>query len=456
MPPNSHILVIDDESVLRQIFVRILEEAGYFVEVASGAVEAIAMLARGDFDVALCDINMPDGNGIDVLRRTRAAGIDTVFVMVTAIGAVETAVEALHAGAFDYMVKPVRKEELLHRLARIEAMQGLREENLILRKAVDKKSALLFRFQSPAMLDVERLADKVAPTGSTVLIVGESGTGKGVLAQAIHRKSLRSEEPFVSVNCSAIPEHLMESEFFGHTKGAFTGADKARRGLFLAADKGTLFLDEVGELPLPMQTKLLHAIEEKQVRAVGSEQPRPVDTRIIAATNRDLSDMIKQGSFRGDLFFRLSMFQISIPPLRDCPGDIRALVRFLMKSNRDSSGGRELEIDPEAEAYLLAYPWPGNVRELDNVVNRARIVAESNSISIADLPAALVRSVDPKAAVLPEMSSEGSLREQLQKVETDIIVHAVTAAKGDRRVAAQKLGISLSSLYRKLGDVGLA
>jgi transcriptional regulator with PAS, ATPase and Fis domain len=277
-----------------------------------------------------------------------------------------------------------------------------------------------------------------------------------VLAQSIHRKSLRSNQPFVSVNCSAIPEHLMESEFFGHTKGAFTGADKARRGLFLAADQGTLFLDEVGELPLPMQTKLLHAIEEKQVRAVGSEQPRQVDTRIIAATNRDLTDMIAQGTFRGDLFFRLSMFQISIPPLRECPADIRELVRFLMKSSRDVSGGRALEIDPEAEAYLLAYPWPGNVRELDNVVNRARILAESNCISVADLPTALVKAVNPKAAALPEMSAEGSLREQLQKVETDIIVSAVTAAKGDRRMAAQRLGISLSSLYRKLADVGLA
>jgi len=452
MPPTAHILVIDDESVLRQIFVRILEEAGYYVEVASGAVEAIAMLARGDVDVALCDINMPDGNGIDVLRRTRAAGIDTVFVMVTAMASVETAVEALRAGAFDYMVKPVRKEELLHRLARIEAMQGLREENLILRKAVDRKSATLFHFQSPAMLDVERLADKVAPTGSTVLIVGESGTGKGVLAQAIHRKSMRSEQPFVSVNCSAIPEHLMESEFFGHTKGAFTGADKPRRGLFLAADGGTLFLDEVGELPLPMQTKLLHAIEDKHVRAVGSEQARNVDVRIIAATNRDLTTMVEQGTFRGDLYFRLSMFQIAIPPLRENKADIGALVQFLMQKGRGESGARAMELDPDAEAYLLAYSWPGNVRELDNVINRARIVADNNSISVADLPAGLVRSVDPKVAKPPELAEEGSLREQLQKTEIEIITRAIAAAQGDRRLAAQRLGISLSSLYRKLGE----
>jgi DNA-binding NtrC family response regulator len=453
MATSSHILVIDDEPVLRQILTRVLTDAGYFVEAASGAAEAIAMLAHGDFDVALCDINMPDGNGIEVLRRTRASGIDTVFVMVTAIAAVETAVEALRAGAFDYMIKPVRNEELLYRLARIESMRGLREENQVLRKAVGEKSPALFRFQSPAMLNVERLVEKVAPTNSTVLIIGESGTGKGVLAQSIHQKSARSAEPFVAVNCSAIPEQLMESEFFGHTKGAFTGADRPRKGLFLAADQGTLFLDEVGELPLPMQTKLLHAIEEKQVRAVGSEQPRNVDTRIIAATNRDLSDMIAQATFRGDLFFRLSMFQIAIPSLRENKADIRALVRFLMKNSRDGTGGREMEIDPEAEAYLLAYGWPGNVRELDNVINRARIVAENNCITVADLPAALVGAVDPKAAKLPELSAEGSLREQLQRIEIDIIARAIGAARGDRKVAAQRLGISLSGLYRKLGEL---
>jgi len=456
VPPTAHVLVIDDEPVLRQIFARVLDEAGYFVELASGAEEAVAILSRGDIDVALCDINMPDGNGIDVLRRTRAAGIDTVFVMVTAIAAVETAVEALRAGAFDYMVKPVRNEELLYRLARIESMRGLREENLVLRKAVSGKDTSHFHFQSPAMLEVTRLADKVAPTNSTVLIVGESGTGKGVLAQSIHQKSERSDKPFVSVNCSAIPEHLIESEFFGHTKGAFTGADKPRRGLFLAADGGTLFLDEVGELPLPMQTKLLHAIEDKQVRAVGSEQARTVDIRIIAATNRDLTDMIAQGTFRGDLFFRLSMFQIAIPPLRESKSDISALVQFLMQKGRGESGAKAMDLDPDAEAYLLAYSWPGNVRELDNVINRARIVAETTSISVADLPAGLIRAVDPNAATLPEFSTEGSLREQLQKVEVDIIMRAVSAAQGDRRLAAQRLGISLSSLYRKLGDLAQA
>jgi two-component system, NtrC family, response regulator AtoC len=283
-----------------------------------------------------------------------------------------------------------------------------------------------------------------------VLITGESGTGKSVLARTIHQQSLRSEQPFIAVNCGAIPETLLESEFFGHTKGAFTSADKARKGLFTAADGGTLFLDEVGELPLPMQTKLLHAIEDKQVRAVGSEQARKVDVRVIAATNRDLATMVDERRFRDDLFFRLSAFQIGIPPLREHPAEIRELVRFLLRNGSDSVHPDGMEIDTEAESYLLAYAWPGNLRELDNVVNRARILAENSCITVADLPASLVNSVTPAAA--SQAAPGASLREQLQSFETELIHRAVDAAQGDLKLAAQRLGISLSGLYRKLGE----
>ena len=448
---NLHILVIDDEPALRQILARILDGAGYFVDTAAGAVEAAAKLARGDVDVALCDIKMPDGNGIDVLRRARAAGIDTAFVMVTAMASMESAVEALRAGAHDYLMKPVNDEELLHRLAHIEAVRGLRQENMVLRKAVRQQAVPVFRFQSTAMREVEHLVDKVAPTNSTVLIVGESGTGKGLLARAIHDRSTRREQAFVPVNCSAIPEQLMESEFFGHIKGSFTGADRARKGMFLEADRGTLFLDEIGELPMPMQTKLLHAIEDKQVRAVGSEQPRRVDTRIIAATNRDLPLMVAQGAFREDLFFRVTMFQIQIPPLRERHGDTHALIHFLLANGRDGHEGRQMCIDAEVEACLLAHDWPGNVRELENVINRARILAENDRITLADLPAALVNAT--RAGLEPGQALPGSsLREQLQRTERDIIASAIEAAQGDRRLAAQRLGISLSSLYRKIGE----
>ena len=449
--PSQHILVIDDEMAQRQVLAAVLKKEGYSVDVAAGAAEGATKLARGDVDVALCDIKMPDGDGIELLRQNRATGIDTVFVMVTAMASVETAVEALRAGAFDYVVKPVRKEQLLHRLAQIEAMRGLREENKALRSVVKERSAPVFHFASPGMQEVERLVAKVAPTNSTVLIVGESGTGKGMLARAIHEKSPRASGPFVQINCSAIPEQLMESEFFGHTKGAFTGADRARKGMFLEADKGVLFLDEIGELPMAMQTKLLHAIEDKEVRAVGSEQVRQVDTRIIAATNRDLPEMIKRGSFREDLYFRLSVFQISIPPLRERQSDIRGLVRFLLHNGADGARGRELEIEPEAEAYLLAYGWPGNVRELDNVVSRARILAENNCISLTDLPASLIQATQLSPAAEMEANG-GSLREQLRKLELDIINGTIDRAQGDLRLAAQRLHISLSSLYRKLGE----
>jgi len=395
---------------------------------------------------------MPGGSGIDLVRETRATGIDTLFMMITGSSSVATAVEALRAGAYDYLMKPVGNEELLHRLEQIEAMRGLRDENRALRKVVSDRASPLFSFKSPGMATVDRLVDKVAPTASTVLILGESGTGKGMLAQSIHRKSLRSQHTFVSVNCSAIPEQLLESEFFGHTKGAFTGADKARKGLFLEADKGTLFLDEIGELPMAMQTKLLHAIEDKQVRAVGSEQPRHVDARIIVATNRELPTMIASGTFREDLFFRLGMFQIAIPPLRERRADLPQLIRFLMRRSHEREYGRELEIDPEAEACLLAYSWPGNVRELDNVINRARILAENDCITVADLPAALVASVDKRLVARHEISGDGSLREQMKRLEHEILTRAIGAAGGDRKVAAQRLGISLSNLYRKLED----
>jgi two-component system, NtrC family, response regulator AtoC len=448
----SQILIIDDEPAICEILATVLTKAGYFVDTAGGTAAGKARLARGDVDIALCDVTMPDGSGIALLRDAHHSGLDTTFVIITGSSSVATAVEALRAGAQDYLLKPVNNEELLHRIAQIEAMRGLREENRVLRKAVDQRLLSVFRFQSPGMVQIERLVEKVAPTASTVLIVGESGTGKGLLAEEIHQRSLRRGRAFVSVNCGAIPEQLMESEFFGHTKGAFTGADRARKGLFLEADKGTLFLDEIGELPMAMQTKLLHAIEHKYVRPVGSETPRQVDARIIAATNRDLQAMIAAGTFREDLYFRVGMFQITIPPLRERQADIRALVRHLMSNASARSGAPEMEIKPDAEAYLLAHKWPGNVRELDNVISRARILAEDNCITVADLPPSLIAAVDPDEVAHPAAGDEPSLRAQLHRLEQDIVARAIEAAGGDRRVAAQRLGISLASLYRKLAE----
>jgi two-component system response regulator AtoC len=288
-----------------------------------------------------------------------------------------------------------------------------------------------------------------------VLVTGESGTGKGVVARAIHEYSPRGAAQFLSVNCSAIPDQLLESELFGHTRGAFTSADHAHKGLFEQADGGTLFLDEIGDLPMHMQSKLLHVIEDKQVRPLGSERVRRVDVRIIAATNRNLVEFVRNGQFREDLYFRLSMFQIHIPPLRDRRGDIPGLIRFLLQASKgDPGASRVAAIDPIAEEQLLGYAWPGNVRELDNVINRARILAEGDRITLGDLPSNVIKSSGPVAGADMQAAPEASLREQLRKFETDILRRALEEAGGDRRLAAQRLGIGLSSLYRKLEEQG--
>lgn len=450
-----HVLVIDDEAAIRQILSTLVTRAGYSVDVASTAAEATAKLVRGDVDVALCDVRLPDGDGIELVRSFKTAdaasgntSIDTQFIMVTAFATMETAVEALRAGATDYIVKPVHSEELLHRLAQIDAMTGLLAENKALRSLV-RGGQGLYTFSSPSMQQVDRLVNKVAVTNSTVLVTGESGTGKGIIARLIHEKSPRSNFPFIPVNCSAIPENLLESEFFGHTKGAFTGADKARKGLFTEADRGTIFLDEIGELPLHLQTKLLHVIEDKQIRPVGGELARAVDVRIIAATNRNLEAMVKEGKFREDLYFRLSMFHIHIPPLRERRSDISDLIMHMMLN----IGGGALEIDRETEMVLQSYSWPGNVRQLENVIHRAHILADGGRITLAELPPEISHQKPSRESPVTFIPQEGTLRDQMRQVEADIISRALESAGGDRKAAAQKLGIGLSSLYRKLEEL---
>jgi two-component system response regulator AtoC len=448
--PSLHVLVIDDEPAPLEVLAAAVARAGYTVDTAATVAEATAKLALGDVDVALCDIQLPDGHGIDLLKRSRASELATTFIMVTAFASVETAVEALRAGAFDYVIKPVRHIEILNRLSQLEALNELREENKVLRKAV-RGTKSLYPFASPSMLKVNRLVERIAPTGNTVLITGESGTGKGVVARMIHDQSGRRERPFIAVNCGAIPDQLLESELFGHTRGAFTGANHAEKGLFLEADKGTLFLDEIGELPLQMQTKLLHVIEDKLVRPLGSGKARQVDTRIIAATNRNLSEQVGQGNFREDLLFRLSVFEIAIPPLRQRPDDIRGLIQFTLRANQKTNGSaRTMEIDPEAEDVLLRYDWPGNVRELENVITRASILADGNCISTDDLPVELTRTLFHHDGAKAPVAATGSLRDRVRMFESELMQHAIADAGGDRRLAAHQLGISVSSLYRKL------
>ncbi|MBL8289084.1 MAG: sigma-54-dependent Fis family transcriptional regulator [Rubrivivax sp.] len=478
------VLVVDDEPAIRQVLQAAIGKAGYPVETAGSAAEALARLEAGHHDVVLSDVFMPITDGIELLRQARARGHQATFIMVTAFASVDSAIDAIRAGAWDYITKPVRNEEIVHRLEQIDALRGLREDNRALRKLVlGRGGEGAFTFESPSMQAVQRLVTRVAPTDSTVLITGESGTGKGVTARRIHELSPRRDGPFVSLNCGAIPESLIESELFGHTKGAFTSADRARKGLFLQADRGTIFLDEIGELPLAMQTKLLHVLEAKEVRALGSEQPRRINTRIVAATNRDLQAMVQQGRFREDLFFRLSVFQIQMPPLRERRADLPALMRHLLAQRATGGSGAAaadradaaaaLVIDPEAEELLASYAWPGNVRQLENVLHRAAILADGGTIRVADLPPEVSR-LSPAALAATQASalagggssgdgegggaaaagpgSEGPLRERVRRFELALIRRAIEEAGGDRRLAAQRLGIGLSSLYRKLEE----
>jgi len=451
--PDLNVLVVDDEPAVRQVLAAAIGKAGYAVETAASASEALARLDKAPFDVVLSDVFMPVTDGIELLKQARARGHAATFIMVTAFASVDSAIDAIKAGAWDYITKPVRNEEILHRLEQIDALRGLREENKALRTLVMGAGEGSFQFVSPAMQAVERLATRVAPTDSTVLITGESGTGKGVTARRIHEISSRRDGPFVSVNCGAIPENLIESELFGHTKGAFTSADRARKGLFLQADHGTIFLDEIGELPLALQTKLLHVLEAKEVRALGSEQSRKVDVRIIAATNRDLPTMVAQGRFREDLFFRLSVFQITMPPLRERRSDIPALLHHVIAQRVMPSGSTEtLSLDPEAEDLLVNFDWPGNVRQLENVLHRAAILADGGSIRAGDLPPEVSRAAPGSPAATPAEGGELSLRERVRRFEVSLILRAIEDAGGDRRTAAQRLGIGLSSLYRKLEE----
>ena len=450
------VLVVDDEPAIRQVLASQIGKAGHQVAQASCGADALARLSRGDVDVAVCDIRMPDFDGIELVRRARAQGIETSFLMITAYSSLDTAIEAMKAGAFDYLVKPLRQEVVLRRLAQIADLAGLRAENRRLRTLVDGASELDCEQPSRAMRAVQQMVAKVAPTDGTVLITGESGTGKGYFARKIHEQSHRAAKPLISVNCGAIPENLLESEFFGHLKGSFTGAERAKKGLFLEANGGTLFLDEIAELPLGLQVKLLHALESGEVRPVGAETPRRVDLRFLAATNRDIAQRVADGRFREDLYYRLNVLRLHVPPLRERREDIAPLVaHFIRREARRLGGNEAIRIDPAAEEILQSCAWPGNVRQLQNAVARALILAEGSRITLSDLPPDITH-VDPlagtDAGAAEADATDAGLREQVRRFEVRQIRRAIDETGGDRAAAAKRLRIGLSTLYRKLEE----
>src|SRR5712692_5683190 len=444
----AHVLVVDDERHILTVLHEALTHFGYRVTCAASGAEALAAVRSELFAAAITDVRMPDMSGLDLLRELKRQDESIEVVVMTGYPTITTAVEALKGGAYDYLSKPLILDELQHLMQRVMERRFLRGEVHSLRTRLGEELAVNELIgSSPAMTRVKDVIGKVATTDSAVLIEGESGTGKELVAAAIHRLSGRAKGPFIPVNCSAIPPDLLESEFFGHVRGAFSGAVGDALGLFRGAHEGTLFLDEIAELPPALQVKLLRVLQEMQVRPVGSTKAHTVDVRVIAATNRNLERAMLQNVFRQDLFYRLNVIRITLPQLRERREDVPALVthflrRFNRRFHRDIRG-----ITADALAALMAFDFPGNVRELENLIERAYAMGAHEQITIADLP-----SLTARAAGLPAISDRSL--PTLAEVEKDLILRALALLDNDKEEAARALGISRRTIYRRLKEYG--
>jgi len=443
---SPSILVVDDEPTMQDVLQRLLCDQGYAVATAATAEEAVAQLEERDFDVVVSDIVMPGLDGLALLERSRSLNPRAAVILMTAYATVDSAIAALRSGASDFLEKPFLAEELMRCVERaLHYREALWKENLR-RSVVHPRSAESSLVgDSPAIRAVREQIALIAPKPSNVLVTGESGVGKELAARAIHAASRRRAGEFVAVNCGAIPDTLLESQLFGHVRGAFTTAIQANPGLFVIADGGTLFLDEIGELPFALQVKLLRVIEERQVWPVGATKPVAVDVRIIASTNRDLVREVDAGRFREDLFYRLNVVHLRLPPLRERRADIALLADHLRERLNAKLGTRFLGIDRDALRLLMAQPWKGNVRELENVLERAMVLGDAGGdmITLLDLPE--LTGVEPERPL--------HLREAVGRFERRHVLDVLAEAGGDKREAARRLGISLASLYRKLsGD----
>ena len=454
----SRVLVVDDEEAFPRLLAALLERL-HTVDVAKGANDALQRLESVAYDVVLTDLNMPPGpDGIELIRMARARGQDVPFVVLTGQASVETAVGAMREGAFDYLRKMASAEELRTAVKRaIEHGRMSREVQRLRGEVAQARGVDRPVGDSPKMREVMALIDRVAPSDASVLVLGESGTGKELLARVTHRQSLRRDQPFVAFDCSALAPTLLESELFGHERGAFTGADRARLGLFREAQGGTLFLDEIGDIAPEVQNKLLRVLQERELKPVGGDTFVKIDVRIVAATNKDLRALVKSGRFREDLFYRLAVVPIELPPLRERLEDIPALVAHCLR-RRKSAGPRPVDIAPEALRRLATYPWPGNIRELENVIERAAILSDGKLIHDKDLPQlGAVELTSPSVDSLSAPSLDKPLKLQLvevaQAVEKRAIVAALRAESGSPTRAARRLGISRASFYNKLREL---
>ncbi|WNG44973.1 sigma-54-dependent Fis family transcriptional regulator [Archangium minus] len=457
------ILVADDEPSVRHVLTLVLSGLGYEVRAVADGEEALRELSVRGYDVLLCDVRMPKRDGLSLLRQALVEHPGLTVVVMSAYGSQAQALEAVGAGAYDYVRKPFKPEEIVFVLRKAEERERLLRENRRLQGAGGAAPGEGILGESEPMRVVMRQVERLAPVGTTVLITGESGTGKELVARALHARSPRAAMPFVAVNCGAIPAGLLESELFGHAKGAFTDARTARRGLFSEADGGTLFLDEVGELPPPAQVKLLRVLQEGEIRPLGENRAEKVDVRVIAATLRDLGRLVERGEFREDLYYRLNVVNVRVPPLRERSGDIPLLAQaFLARFNRELNREPPVRgLTPEAEALMASYAWPGNVRELENAMERAVLLAEAELILPQNLPERLWSGPPPPAVVPasvpshPAADTNLSLKQAIRNLEESYIRAALRRTRGNRTRAAEVLEISHRALLYKIKEYGI-
>ncbi len=442
---KPNILVADDEKDICKALNILLTKEGYSVKEAYNGEEALELIKKENFDVVMTDIRMEKVDGFEVLKQTQKISPETTVIMMTAFASVGSAVEAMRAGAADYITKPFINDEIRLTIRRIIESRNLQMENLILRQELSQRPPAFTTIigTSDAIQKVFSIMEKVIPTKSNILITGESGTGKGMVAEAIHASGPRKDKPFISINCGAIPENLLESELFGHKKGSFTSAIEDKKGLITMANSGTLFLDEIGELPSALQVKILNVIQTKELTPVGDTRVVSVDVRIIAATNADLMLRVKEGRFREDLYYRLNVIEIKMPPLRERKDDMQPLIKHYLNVFAKETGKTIKDIDYEAMQALLAYDWPGNIRELRNTIERAVVLADGEVITIHDLTDRF-RTMDIEGV------STSSLRQALDHFEMEYVRRSMAESKGNKEATAAKLGIDLATLYRKL------
>ena len=451
---RAAILVVDDDESLRRVTQVQLQQAGFSVEAAASGKQALEILEGNPVDLVLTDMKMPGMTGLALLRAVQQSQPEMLVIVMTAYGTIETAVEAVKAGAYDYITKPVNQEDLLILLDRALGHRALHEEVRQLRASLDAKfgfEAIIGR--SSALMTVLDMASRAARSEATVLIRGETGTGKELLAKAIHCNSSRNAGPFVAINCGAIPKDLLESELFGHVKGSFTGAVTHKKGKAEMADGGTLFLDEIGDLPQDVQVKVLRLIQSGGIEKVGATEPIEVNVRIVAATHRDLERMIQQDQFREDLYYRLAVIPLELPPLRERREDVLELLRHFFARSRKKHGRPELHLPESLERYFAAYHWPGNVRELENVVERLVVLARGDKVELADLPMSMRKDGAPPADVLEELPSEGV---SLDEIERNLIRKALIKASWNQTQAARYLDLSRKTLIYRMEKHGIS